>query len=172
MGDGSVSFLVCKDCNSVYELQPGESADDFDKCNCGGDLRYAASSDSLKSAKSGLKYALILGIVVGVISSFLLRMIVLGALIGGFIAAYRYGGTFKDGLKNGFITGAIIMLLINLMVLIWGFIKNQDNYGILGINIHGPGMTIIFIIITMFAGGIIAAVTGLIGVKIKSAISK
>ncbi len=32
MKDVSVGFMVCNDCNVVYELQPGESADDFDRC--------------------------------------------------------------------------------------------------------------------------------------------
>jgi len=172
MKDVSVSFLVCKKCGGIYELQPGESPTDFDKCQCGGKLEYSAFSSNLKPAKNQLKYALILGIVIGFISSFLLKMVVLGVLASGFVAAYRFGGTLKDGLKSGFITGAIIMFLINLMILIGGFIKNQDNYGILGINVHGPVMTIIFLIITMFIGGVIAAITGLIGVKIKSIISK
>lgn len=30
--------LVCKDCGGYYELQEGESADDFDSCECGGKL--------------------------------------------------------------------------------------------------------------------------------------
>jgi hypothetical protein len=37
-------FLVCKKCRSYYELQPGESPDDFvDKCECGGNI-YTSTS--------------------------------------------------------------------------------------------------------------------------------
>ena len=36
-------FLVCKKCGGYYELQPGESPDDFDKCECGG-IIYTATS--------------------------------------------------------------------------------------------------------------------------------
>ena len=36
-----MSYLVCDKCGRYYELQPGESLDDFtDKCECGGHLRY------------------------------------------------------------------------------------------------------------------------------------
>ena len=41
-----MSYLVCDKCGSYYELQPGESQDDFtDECECGGKLFY--ESDSL-----------------------------------------------------------------------------------------------------------------------------
>ncbi len=37
-------YLVCKKCGGYYQLQEGESPDDFyDKCNCGGDLEYRVS---------------------------------------------------------------------------------------------------------------------------------
>ena len=35
-----MGYLVCKDCGYYYELQPGETANDFDKCQCGGKLIY------------------------------------------------------------------------------------------------------------------------------------
>ena len=35
-----MGYLVCKDCGDYYELQPGETANDFDKCQCGGKLIY------------------------------------------------------------------------------------------------------------------------------------
>ncbi len=38
-------YLVCKECGGYYKLQPWESPDDFDKCQCGGDLRYQADID-------------------------------------------------------------------------------------------------------------------------------
>ncbi|MCZ3365463.1 MULTISPECIES: hypothetical protein [Methanobacterium] len=33
-------YLVCEKCNSYYKLQPGESPEDFDRCQCGGELKY------------------------------------------------------------------------------------------------------------------------------------
>lgn len=35
-----MGYLVCKDCGDYYELQPGETANDFDLCQCGGKLIY------------------------------------------------------------------------------------------------------------------------------------
>lgn len=33
-------ILICKSCGGYYKLESGESADDFDKCQCGGELKY------------------------------------------------------------------------------------------------------------------------------------
>jgi len=38
-----MGYLVCNKCGGTYELQEGESADDFDKCECGGKLNYKES---------------------------------------------------------------------------------------------------------------------------------
>ena len=39
-----MNYLICDTCESYYELQPGESPDDFtDKCECGGNLHYCDS---------------------------------------------------------------------------------------------------------------------------------
>lgn len=33
-------YLYCEKCEGFYELQKGESPEDFDSCECGGELRY------------------------------------------------------------------------------------------------------------------------------------
>lgn len=34
-------YLVCQKCGNYYQLEPGESPDDFtDKCDCDGQLEY------------------------------------------------------------------------------------------------------------------------------------
>jgi hypothetical protein len=35
-----MSYIVCKKCGGYYELKGGESLENFDKCQCGGDLSY------------------------------------------------------------------------------------------------------------------------------------
>jgi hypothetical protein len=35
-----MGFLFCEKCNGYYELQKGESPDDFDRCQCGRKLKY------------------------------------------------------------------------------------------------------------------------------------
>ncbi|MCE5215367.1 MAG: TIGR04086 family membrane protein [Methanobacterium sp.] len=36
-------YIVCDDCGGYYKLEEDESLEDFDECQCGGNLRYAAS---------------------------------------------------------------------------------------------------------------------------------
>lgn len=38
--DYSKGYLYCSDCGGYYKLQTGESPDDFDNCQCGGELKY------------------------------------------------------------------------------------------------------------------------------------
>ena len=35
-----MSILVCNNCEGYYELQDGESPEDFDICQCGGTLKH------------------------------------------------------------------------------------------------------------------------------------
>ena len=42
----SMSHLVCEKCGGYYELKDGESPEDFEKCQCGGELRYIQNFDS------------------------------------------------------------------------------------------------------------------------------
>jgi hypothetical protein len=37
--------LVCNKCGGYYKLEPGEFPDDFDKCQCGGKLKYYPLSE-------------------------------------------------------------------------------------------------------------------------------
>lgn len=41
-------YMKCKECGGVYELQEGESPEDFDVCYCGGEIEYHLSRDELK----------------------------------------------------------------------------------------------------------------------------
>lgn len=57
-------YLICKKCGGYYQLQEGESPDDFyGKCNCGGDLEYVELLEEdtpidLGSLESNLSIAL------------------------------------------------------------------------------------------------------------------
>ena len=35
-----MGYLICEECGGYYELQEGESPEDFDSCSCGGKLKY------------------------------------------------------------------------------------------------------------------------------------
>jgi hypothetical protein len=41
--DNSAGYLVCSYCRGYYELQEGESPDDFDRCECGSTLEFYQS---------------------------------------------------------------------------------------------------------------------------------
>jgi hypothetical protein len=70
-------YLECEKCGGYYELQPGESPKDFEKCQCGGDLKYNKQTvthdnrsfiGSLKSLnkKQGLIIIGILALIIGI----------------------------------------------------------------------------------------------------------
>ena len=55
-GGGNLGYLICKKCGGYYELQDGESPEDFSECECGGTLEYVNNVDfKLKSGKESLK---------------------------------------------------------------------------------------------------------------------
>jgi hypothetical protein len=35
-----MGYIICDKCGGYYELQDGESSEDFDRCQCGGKLKY------------------------------------------------------------------------------------------------------------------------------------
>ena len=37
---GNPGYLICEKCNGYYELQEGESLEDFETCECGGNLKF------------------------------------------------------------------------------------------------------------------------------------
>ena len=37
---GNSGYIVCEKCRGYYKLEKGESPDDFDRCQCGGSLKY------------------------------------------------------------------------------------------------------------------------------------
>lgn len=47
-----MGYLVCYKCEGYYELQPGERIGDFDKCRCGGELRWVATIDDFTKKES------------------------------------------------------------------------------------------------------------------------
>lgn len=41
-----MGFLICDKCKGYYELQAGESPNDFKSCECGGNLKYIQNFDN------------------------------------------------------------------------------------------------------------------------------
>ncbi|NYB53005.1 MAG: hypothetical protein HVN35_10675 [Methanobacteriaceae archaeon] len=45
VGRTTEGFLICESCGNYYQLQEGESINDFESCHCGGKLRFIESID-------------------------------------------------------------------------------------------------------------------------------
>jgi hypothetical protein len=52
---GSRGYLKCEKCGGYYELQEGESPEDFEECECGGKLKYYDSFDKYGNENPNLK---------------------------------------------------------------------------------------------------------------------
>jgi hypothetical protein len=47
-----MSYLVCEQCGKYYELNEGMASFSYDKCECGGRLKYTSNSNSIESPKT------------------------------------------------------------------------------------------------------------------------
>lgn len=47
----SQEYLECENCGGYYKLQPGESPEDFSKCQCGGKLKYVEDVELIDESK-------------------------------------------------------------------------------------------------------------------------
>ena len=84
-----MGYLQCKKCGGYYELQEGESPDDYNVCHCGGELEYRHTYDDMKSdfptveeeTKKSSSKGLIIVLLVGGLFLFLIFIIVPALLI-------------------------------------------------------------------------------------------
>ncbi len=44
-------YLLCDSCNGYYELEDDESPDDFDNCQCGGNLKYIENNNHFSNSR-------------------------------------------------------------------------------------------------------------------------
>ncbi len=147
-------YLVCDICGGYYELQEGESPEDFvGECECGGKLKHIKSDNS--NWKIDIK-ALIAGIIItSVIFSF--RYIggqyyfinYFAPFIGGFLTAYIAEGSRKSRVYNSF----VVMIIVGMGAPILSFLKNNtipeaiSLFGIMGIFL---ALVVIFIFMLIF----------------------
>ena len=43
-----MGYVICEKCGGYYKLEKGESFEDFDRCQCGGSLKYVKSIQKRK----------------------------------------------------------------------------------------------------------------------------
>jgi hypothetical protein len=105
-----MSYLVCDKCGGCYELQEGESSEDFsDKCECGGKLKSIKSDtefDLDKNSSMGIRIiAILIGLIIIILCLREMPFIIL--VVAGFVTGYIAGGSYKDGIFNSAVVGGI-----------------------------------------------------------------
>jgi hypothetical protein len=178
-----MGYLNCKKCNRYYELQEGESPKDFDKCQCGGDLKYVKNVD-VNSNLSSQNIVRISGILFGASimlipyylyspsptsPSFVLinvdSFIIWGG--GGLTAAFIASGKIINGASNGLYSAIISGLII---IIIFYLILNNN------FNNPSPIDNIAFFavlsLVYMLIPGIFSIIGGLIGITIRKVLNK
>lgn len=136
-----MGYLICEDCTGYYQLQEGEYPEDFDRCQCGGNLEYVEEIEKQdnngvvekEEIGAGLFSTLPIGWLAGILGGALIMLLPysmfsadpysadfvfnsnLSFIIwgaGGFTAALIAGGNVRSGAYNGFYSATISGLFI------------------------------------------------------------
>ena len=184
-----MGYLKCKKCGGYYELQEEEFSKDFDKCQCGGDLRYIENIDEhlnlLKKFNLSTKNIIrISGILFGAsimlipyylyspaptsstfvlinVDSFILW--VGGGLTAAFIASGKIINGASNGLYSAIISGLIVIIIF--YILLTNDFNNTsplDNIAFFAV------LSLVYILIP----GIFSIIGGLIGISIRTILTK
>lgn len=154
-------YILCEECKGYYELQKGESINDFDVCQCGGNLKYINSLDDdynensepeRKSIVVGQGYAekksskyrsmLITGAIFCLIGLFgfivtFLSILLLIIGVGLIIYAYNKGKSWNKGIKGE----SVVAEYLNQLpkdYFIFNDVKFPGSYGNLDHIVVGP----------------------------------
>jgi hypothetical protein len=157
-------LLICDKCKGFYELQEGESSDDFsDQCECGGKLEYKEDLNK----ENPIKWrSIVIGIVITItiyllavftkIDSVHVAIIASSALIlGSFVAAYISGIKYKSDL----LTAITVSSIAGVIMLIISF--TTTNYNFQGSLIEE---LLIFIIIFILAPALLGILGSLLAI--------
>ena len=123
--------IVCDNCGGYYKLQKGESLEDFDKCECGGTLKYSKDSEEKKNSETDsllediINKIHIFPVLIGSVISIILLFIFYYPYIGIIIGSLSVGWILY---KEDYITMAIngltvaIILIITIFFIRGGFL--------------------------------------------------
>jgi hypothetical protein len=179
-----MAYLVCKKCAGYYELREGESPKDFDKCQCGGSLRYVETINVKKFGLSSKNMIRISGVLFGASiilipyylfspipssASFVLNHIDSFILwsTGGFAAALIAGGKIINGASNG-LYSAIISGLIVIIIFYLLLVNSFNNPSFTDNIAFFAALSVIYILIP----AIFSIIGGLIGISIRKGLNK
>lgn len=149
----SMGYLICDECGGYYELQEGESPEDFGQCKCGGHLRYVEKIENPKFkdklfSSSNIKRitGILVGAVIILLSFFIFSPDPFSSSFaynsqtsfyiwaaGGLAAAVITGGNIKSGASNGFYSASIagLIVIITFYMIINNYFINSslaDNF--------------------------------------------
>ncbi len=182
-----MGYLICKKCDGYYELKDGESPEEFDKCQCGGELRYVETRDvnsnlNKKSKSSSHNIIRIAGVLLGASimlvpyylyspfptsSSFVLlnfdSFLWWGA--GGLAAAFIASGKISDGATNGLYAAVISGLMV--IIIFYLLLTHSFNSSL----INNIALFAFLGLIYMLIPGIFSIIGGLIGTLIRTAVN-
>lgn len=113
--------IVCDSCGGYYKLEQGESLEDFDKCQCGGNFRYLKNSKEKKNLKTDSLFEVIInkidmfpvfiGSVISIFLLFLLNYPYVGIIVGSLSVGWMlYKEDYITMAINGFTVAVILVL--------------------------------------------------------------
>lgn len=116
-----MGYLKCKSCGGCYQLQPGESPGDFERCSCGGELEFYDDKGRRRgykpiySVKKGSKIHPIIKILIVIVGGYLLFAYGGGLVIYFLLVGIEYfgpsGGTYLFAIFFGILIAIISGLL-------------------------------------------------------------
>jgi hypothetical protein len=175
--DGSKGYLVCAECGGYYELQPGESPEDYEECECGGKLNYSTlllphnGSEDLNSDKSNITdnkmninwKTVLIGLLILYITNSIMSIVLYGVavvvalILTTIYVGYTVGGNYRNVAFIGAIIGVIIAIILSIIT----------NY-VSGVPISAfINMLIPILLNNIILYAVIGAFGGIIGIFIK-----
>lgn len=157
-----MSYMICEECGKQYELQEGKSSFNFEKCECGGKLKYSPSLKAGAPTKDSPKPSRAPGKInwKGVVAGFLFLFF---SMIISVVAIY--GTKIPTNPLN--ISPEILTILSILTIVltvasgfISGYISGGRNYAEGAINGGMVGVILGFIL--GMAGGLMVFISGMI----------
>lgn len=130
--ENDLGYLVCNDCGGLYKLQPGESANDFDSCECGGKLIHTQDPTANKSTSQNTIPTSTNNLKQFIIEKINLKVLIVGIILC--IVSFLY---FQYNIMNSLMwkdvrfNFTLIFILISLIV---GLLLYKKDYYTVALN--------------------------------------
>ncbi len=156
-----MSYLVCEKCGNYYQLDEGKSSFNFDKCECGGKLKYSQSikeDHHIKPAETSNKIKL-MGVIIGFIFLFISLTASVILLFGSNMANINVN-TLSNSSKDLTIFVIVTVILTVFSGSISSYISRSGRYSEAAIN--GGLVGVILGLILGMVGGLLVLLSGIL----------